>query len=70
MGHHINKETGFFESDKFVLPPDRVAVSFTSPRAWPALFALARGYEEFDLEFAADIRERLASIGAVDAGSP
>ena len=64
MGHHINA-AGEFQSDKYPeLKPDKIVVSFKHPEAWPALEALADGYEYKDPELAADIRQRLRAIGS------
>ena len=64
MGHHINA-AGESQSDKYPeLKPDKIVVSFKHPEAWPALEALADGYEYKDPELAADIRQRLRAIGS------
>lgn len=64
MGHHINA-AGEFQSDKYQdLKPDKIVVSFKHPEAWPALEALADGYEYKDPDLAADIRQRLRAIGS------
>ncbi len=62
MGHHIDK-SGRFQSDLHPdLPPDKIIVSFKHKEAWPALAALAEGYQAIDRELSDDIRQRLASI--------
>ena len=63
MGHHIDK-MGRFQSDKYPdLPADAVRISFGDPLARSALSALALAYNNTDHEFAADIRERLGTVG-------
>lgn len=64
MGHHINA-AGEFQSDKYPeLKPDKIVVSFKHREAWPALEALADGYEFLDKELAEDIRHRLRALGS------
>jgi hypothetical protein len=61
MSHHLID--GKFKSDKYPdLAPDKIVVSFKHAEAWPALAALAEGYDERDPELADDIRTRLQSI--------
>jgi len=62
MSHHIDA-AGRFQSDKYPdLPPDRIVVSFESPRAVRALRALAEDYADHDPELAEDINLRLDSL--------
>lgn len=62
MGHHID-ELGRFQSDKYPdLPPDKIVLSFTDPRARGALRTLAFAYAVRDPELMHDIHARLDSV--------
>lgn len=68
MGHHFN-DKGQFQSDRHpTLAPDKIVVSFHHVEAWPALAALAEGYQKVDPELAADIRWRLRTLQAEAEG--
>lgn len=70
MGHHIDGEDRF-QSDKYPdLAPDKIVVSFTDPRAWRALAAVAQAYRPSDPELADDIEARLRSLKKFGALEP
>lgn len=62
---------GRFQSDKpplrshpaWLLPPDKIVVSFDDPLAQEALILIGRNYEHAGDTFGDDIIERLKSIG-------
>lgn len=62
MGHHINEKKQFQSDLHPELPPNKIIVSFDHPQSWPALAALAEGYEDTDPELAEDIREVLREV--------
>ncbi len=62
MGHHIDAR-GRFQSDKYPdLPPDKIVLSFTDPRAYASLLLLAISYDGVDQALSDDVRARLLSI--------
>lgn len=70
MGHHIDAQ-GRFQSDRHPeLPPDKILVSFHDPEARKALYRLAADYQKKDPELAADIKQRLTSIGVARGDTP